>query len=489
MDLFELNRDDITFEIKERKTDKKFYDDKIFREYKELSDRIYHDVMYKNLIHKFNTQIIIGLMDQNRSWSIFPNENFKEIYLKKFDKDIEFKKREEIKWDNKTKYKSILANMTNDTIYHKYLKENNNTKNNFYFNYNIKILLLLYFILEENGNFLLTINNYILQNNIELIYLLLILFKDVLILSGRYFLCSNFNPKITKREFIQKIVNKKFDISPKPKLDELIKYLEKSFKYNVKILTLLEKKDFDKLDDIYYRSYLYYINKISGRIAQSELTEILIYFNNFYSQIAKKSYNKNSDKLIDIKAAVGKEEGKYLNNLLKKFKLKKCLEVGLAFGISSINILSAIYKFGGTLVSIDPNQSGKWNNMGKKLIINSGLGKYHKIIEDKSYNAMPGLLKKEEGTYDFIFIDGWHTFDYTLIDFFYADKLLKIGGFIVIDDIKHRGVKKTIKYLDTNYFDYYKRIYKIKNLECPNSFATYKKLKEDTRNWDFHRNF
>ena len=270
--------------------------------------------------------------------------------------------------------------MTNKDILYKYLKKKNNTaKNNFYFNYKIKILLLLYDILEENGNFLLSFDNYILQQNIEIIYLLLILFKDVLILSGRYFLCSSFYPKITKREFIKKIVNKKFDISPKPKLDELIKYLEKSFKYNVKILTLLEKKDFDKLDDIYYRSYLYYINKISGRIAQSELTEILIYFNNFYSQIVKKSYNKNSDKLIDIKNAVGKEEGKYLNNLLKKFKLKKCLEVGLAFGISSINILSAIYKFGGTLVSIDPNQSGKWNNMGKKLIINSGLESITKL--------------------------------------------------------------------------------------------------------------
>ena len=92
MDLFELSRDDITFEIKERKTNKKFYDDKIFREYKELSDRIYHDVMYKNLFSKFNTQIIIGLMDQNRSWAIFPNENFKEVYLKNLIKILNLKR-------------------------------------------------------------------------------------------------------------------------------------------------------------------------------------------------------------------------------------------------------------------------------------------------------------------------------------------------------------------------------------------------------------
>ena len=63
--------------------------------------------------------------------------------------------------------------------------------------------------------------------------------------------------------------------------------------------------------------------------------------------------------------------------------------------------------------------------MGKKLVENAGLGKYHTIIEDKSYNAMPELLK-EAGTYDFIFIDGWHTFDYTLIDFFMPINYLKL---------------------------------------------------------------
>ena len=57
------------------------------------------------------------------------------------------------------------------------------------------------------------------------------------------------------------------------------------------------------------------------------------------------------------------------------------------------------------------------------LLKSSKLHKRHMLIEKKSYEAMPELLKKGEENYDFIFIDGWHTFDYTLVDFFYSDKL------------------------------------------------------------------
>jgi len=92
----------------------------------------------------------------------------------------------------------------------------------------------------------------------------------------------------------------------------------------------------------------------------------------------------------------------------------------------------------------------------------------------KSYEALPELLKNSEAKFDFIFIDGWHTFDYTLIDFFYADKLLKVGGIIIIDDALHKGVEKSVKYISTNYKFYQK-------LESPITVACYKKIKEDNR--------
>ena len=93
------------------------------------------------------------------------------------------------------------------------------------------------------------------------------------------------------------------------------------------------------------------------------------------------------------------------------------------------------------------------------------------------------MLKKQgEASFDFIFIDGWHTFDYTLVDFFYANLLLKINGFIIIDDVLHAGVKSCINYLTSNY-KFYKKI------ESPITVACYQKLRNDDREWNYHTKF
>ena len=38
------------------------------------------------------------------------------------------------------------------------------------------------------------------------------------------------------------------------------------------------------------------------------------------------------------------------------------------------------------------------------------------FVELKSEFALPRILEQAEGKFDFIFIDGWHTFDHTLLD-------------------------------------------------------------------------
>src|SRR5262245_23921222 len=51
---------------------------------------------------------------------------------------------------------------------------------------------------------------------------------------------------------------------------------------------------------------------------------------------------------------------------------------------------------------------------------------------------------------DFAFLDGQHTFDYVLVDFFYVDKLLSVGGIIVFDDLQYPSVRKVCRYVLTN---------------------------------------
>ena len=99
------------------------------------------------------------------------------------------------------------------------------------------------------------------------------------------------------------------------------------------------------------------------------------------------------------------------------------------------------------LYSIDPNQSGKWKSIGLSNIDQAGFSKYHQCFEDKSFNTMPQLLPELTGKLDLVFIDGWHTFDYTLVDGFYADLLVRPGGFIVFDDALHKGPQQVVRSL------------------------------------------
>jgi len=177
-------------------------------------------------------------------------------------------------------------------------------------------------------------------------------------------------------------------------------------------------------------------------------------------------------------------EGNFLYDTIIKNNFSNCMEVGMAYGISSMYMLLALKKNSNTnkkLDSIDPFQSTQWKNFGVKLVKSIKMEKYHNLYEDKSYNSLPILLEKKE-LYDLVFIDGWHTFDYTLLDFFYSDLILKIGGIIIIDDAFHQGVNKCLKYIDSNY-KHYKRI------QSPSTVGAYQKISEDKRDWDFHSNF
>ena len=63
--------------------------------------------------------------------------------------------------------------------------------------------------------------------------------------------------------------------------------------------------------------------------------------------------------------------------------------------------------------------------------------------------SWPKLLARNEKI-DFAFLDGQHTFDYVLVDFFYVDKILSVGGIIVFDDLQYPSVRKVCRYVLTN---------------------------------------
>ena len=197
----------------------------------------------------------------------------------------------------------------------------------------------------------------------------------------------------------------------------------------------------------------------------------------------------NDGKQIKLHSGINYDEGKYLYNLIIKENMKKIIEVGFAYGISSMFIIMALKNNDKNtqLISIDPFQSSQWNNIGIYNISQISKDKsIHKLYEDFSYNVLPQLLKENEKSktkYDMVFIDGWHTFDYALIDVFYSIMITKIGGYLILDDALHPGVSKLINFIDTNFNHLQKVVSNIKTL------GIYKIVNKDSRTWDFHKHF
>jgi predicted O-methyltransferase YrrM len=216
--------------------------------------------------------------------------------------------------------------------------------------------------------------------------------------------------------------------------------------------------------------------------------------NDTLKQIFKTSKVLDKDnKEHKFHAGVNPIEGRYLYDCVKDNLYNRVLEIGCAYGTSGLYFTQAFQDNNlddAKLRSIDPMQSTMWMGIGKLNIERANLGKYFKLIEEKSYLAMPLLLNAKK-KYDLIFIDGMHLFDYTLLDLFFADQLTKVGGLILLDDIRHRGVNKAYNYILKNY----KHWRLIKYTPCSDTLATFIKLKEEeigepgSREWFTHHDF
>jgi len=172
-------------------------------------------------------------------------------------------------------------------------------------------------------------------------------------------------------------------------------------------------------------------------------------------EILESGIVKDKDgKDIPLRGNIDRAEGMFLYNLVKENKsITHTLEVGCAFGISSLFICSALrFKEAPLHIIIDPHQEEAYNNIGNLNLQRAGVT-FYKLIKENSEFALPRLLNQTPNSFDLVFIDGLHSFDQVSLDFYYANRLLKVGGYIVFDDCSFYSISKVLSYV-LNYPSY-----------------------------------
>jgi len=219
------------------------------------------------------------------------------------------------------------------------------------------------------------------------------------------------------------------------------------------------------------------------------------------------------------------EEGRFLQEVISESRPEVSLEIGLGYGVAALFMCGALSKLPKQRhIAIDPYQFRassthiSFEGTGLYNLRKAGYGWMVELHAEPSYLALPSLVAQGIKV-DFAFIDGWHTFDYASVDFFYVDLLLRCGGIVVIDDTDFPSVWELCKYVVTN------RAYRVARCLKSADVATrhpvrwsrkngvrklarwywqlthrdglkpysrciaFRKVAEDNRSWDFHQRF
>lgn len=136
--------------------------------------------------------------------------------------------------------------------------------------------------------------------------------------------------------------------------------------------------------------------------------------------------------------------GERLHQFVRDHRFSACLELGFAHGVGSVYIASALEACGaGTLTSVDIPSALLRHPTAEELLARARLShRVDLVVDPTSYvwwlrRRLREQLRQDriEPAYDFVFIDGAHTWDTDALAFALVDRLLMPGGWILFDDL------------------------------------------------------
>lgn len=186
---------------------------------------------------------------------------------------------------------------------------------------------------------------------------------------------------------------------------------------------------------------------------------------------------------LDPETRISIDEGLYLHRLCLDAKAQQTLEIGCAYGFSTLYFLAALKSSPGSKhVTIDPFQRSEWHGIGAEKASTVGMNAAFQLIEELSIIALPTSISQRL-LFDVIFIDGAHRFDDVLVDFTLSATICRAGGYIALDDLWMPSIRKVTSFIRRNRGDFAEVQGVVKNI------AVFKKIGKDQRGWRHFNDF
>lgn len=142
----------------------------------------------------------------------------------------------------------------------------------------------------------------------------------------------------------------------------------------------------------------------------------------------------SSGETIPMHSNTSAEQGLFLQKIFDEIKPSQSIEVGFAYGVSTLFILEKHREYNskdGAHLVIEPFDA--WGTAAEYNIEKEGLSRYMNLQRNFSDKVLATLFLKNHRV-QYAYIDTTKQFDVIMHDFYFINKMMDAGGVIILDD-------------------------------------------------------
>lgn len=141
--------------------------------------------------------------------------------------------------------------------------------------------------------------------------------------------------------------------------------------------------------------------------------------------------------------------GDLIYMIIRRHGFKRCLQTGFFTGASAAYMAEAVTEAGGEVISISVDEPSH-REIGQRLLKRLNYDGRHQYIDANSNRVVAKYFVDGE-TFDFIYLDGWKTFDHLAYETYIYNQLLPLGGVLFFDDTHMPSVHRTVEMMKRYY--------------------------------------